>query len=150
VAITGGARGIGLATAKAFAAEGARVVSATKFGVIGLTQALRQELRPRGVRVSVVLPGVVHTELSAGLRLPAVVERFVSVQPGDIAAAVVSLARRDRAAAYVPGRLRPVLRTMLALPERPRRMLGRLSRTEEVFLAVDQSTRDAYHGRAMT
>lgn len=129
---------------------GVATYSATKFGVIGLTQALRQELRPRGVRVSVVLPGVVHTELSAGLRLPGVVERFVSVEPDDIAAAVVSLARRDRAAAYVPGRLRPVLRTMLALPERPRRLLGRLSRTGQVFLSVDQPTRDAYHGRAMT
>src|SRR4051795_6362917 len=41
--------------------------SATKHGVIGLSEAVRWELRDSGVEVSVVMPGVVDTELSTGL-----------------------------------------------------------------------------------
>jgi NADP-dependent 3-hydroxy acid dehydrogenase YdfG len=126
---------------------GVATYSATKFGVVGLTLALRQELRPYGVHVGAILPGVVHTDLSAGIQLPGVVERFVSVEPDAIAQAVVAITRRGAAMAYVPRRLRPALRTMLSMPERPRRLLARLTRTEHVYLAVDYGTRVRYHER---
>lgn len=126
---------------------GVATYSATKFGVVGLTLALRQELRPYGVHVGAILPGVVHTDLSAGIQLPGVVERFVSVEPDAIAQAVVAITRRGAAMAYVPRRLRPALRTMLSMPERPRRLLSRLTRTEHVYLAVDYGTRVRYHER---
>jgi short-subunit dehydrogenase len=57
---------------------------------VGLTYALREELRPHRIQISAVLPGVVHTELSAGIQLPRAVEKFVSVEPEDIAAAVIA------------------------------------------------------------
>ena len=41
--------------------------SATKFGVVGLSEAVHFELRDSGIEVSCVMPGVVDTELSAGL-----------------------------------------------------------------------------------
>jgi NAD(P)-dependent dehydrogenase (short-subunit alcohol dehydrogenase family) len=127
---------------------GVATYCATKFGVVGLTYALREELRPHRVHVSAILPGVVHTELSAGIRLPRAMENFVSVEPEDIAAAVVAAARSHRALSYVPRRLQFVLRTAHATPERPRRFLGRVTRTERVFLDMDQATRDTYHARA--
>src|SRR3954449_8560926 len=40
---------------------------ATKHGVIGLSEAVRAELRGTGVEVSVVMPGIVRTELTTGL-----------------------------------------------------------------------------------
>src|ERR687896_485100 len=40
---------------------------ATKHGVVGLSEAARQELRGTGVEVSVVMPSVVNTELAIGL-----------------------------------------------------------------------------------
>jgi NAD(P)-dependent dehydrogenase (short-subunit alcohol dehydrogenase family) len=128
---------------------GVATYCATKFGVVGLTRALREELAPTGVTVSAVLPGIVHTELSAGIEVPGVVERFVSVEPSDIAATVVDVVRRDRAVACVPRRLSPLLRAAYAVPERPRRALARLSRVDRAYLAVDQATRDSYHSRAM-
>jgi NAD(P)-dependent dehydrogenase (short-subunit alcohol dehydrogenase family) len=120
---------------------------ATKFGVVGLTYALREELHPHRIHVSAILPGVVHTELSAGLQLSKGVEHFVSVEPEDIAAAVVATAQTHRAMSFVPRRLRLVLRTALLMPERPRRFLGRVTRTERVFLRMDHATRDAYNAR---
>src|ERR671917_73622 len=40
---------------------------ATKHGVVGLSEAVRAELRGTGVEISVVMPGIVRTELAAGL-----------------------------------------------------------------------------------
>jgi NAD(P)-dependent dehydrogenase (short-subunit alcohol dehydrogenase family) len=70
----------------------AAVYSATKHAVVGLTEALRWELRRRGVRVSAVLPTVVTTEMAEGLRTPGL--PVVSVE--RVAAAVVRVLRRRR------------------------------------------------------
>jgi NAD(P)-dependent dehydrogenase (short-subunit alcohol dehydrogenase family) len=126
---------------------GVATYCATKFGVVGLTYALREELHPHRIHVSAILPGVVHTELSAGLQLAKGVEHFVSVEPEDIAAAVVATAQTHRAMSFVPRRLRLVLRTALLMPERPRRFLGRVTGTEGVFLRMDHATRDAHNAR---
>jgi NADP-dependent 3-hydroxy acid dehydrogenase YdfG len=42
------------------------VYSATKFALYAVSEGMRQELHPQGVRVSVVSPGVVQTELGVG------------------------------------------------------------------------------------
>jgi NAD(P)-dependent dehydrogenase (short-subunit alcohol dehydrogenase family) len=128
---------------------GVATYCATKFGVVGLTYALREELHPHKIHVCAILPGVVHTELSAGMRLPRAVGRLVSVEPEDIAAAAIAVTRNHRALSYVPRRLQFLLRTAYFTPERPRRFLGRATRTDRVFLAMDQATRDAYHARAV-
>ncbi|MEC3978490.1 SDR family oxidoreductase [Amycolatopsis sp. H20-H5] len=121
---------------------------ATKFGVVGLTHALRQELHPTGIRVSAVLPGIVHTELSAGLQVSPLVERFGSCEPADIANSVLRAVDHNRAKTYTPARLGLLLRLGLALPESVQRRLHRTLGTERLYLNVDQATRDAYHARA--
>ena len=45
--------------------------SATKGAVIALTRALAQELGPSGIRVNCISPGVIETDMTAGLDLPA-------------------------------------------------------------------------------
>lgn len=128
---------------------GVATYCATKFGVVGLTYALREELRPHNISVSAILPGVVHTELSAGIQLSRAIENFVSVEPDDIAAAVVQAARTHRAMSFAPRRMQVLLRTAFLMPERPRRFLAHITKTEQAYLAVDQATRDAYHARAV-
>lgn len=55
-------------TAGRVARPGTAVYNLTKFGVNGFTEALRQEAMQKHVRVSVVEPGTVDTELSTHLR----------------------------------------------------------------------------------
>lgn len=82
--------------------------SATKFGLRGFALGLREDLRSRGVGVSVVAPGFIRDAglfADTGLRLPPGVG---SRSPEEVANAVVSAIRRNRAevdVAPVPLRL---------------------------------------------
>jgi NADP-dependent 3-hydroxy acid dehydrogenase YdfG len=117
---------------------------ATKHAVVGASDAVRAELAGTGVRISVVLPGVVDTELAAGAARSA-----LPVQtPADVGAAVVSALRTGAAEVYVP---RPVgvLQALLApLPVRWRSALtGRLG-GDRVFRDADPAVRRRYEARA--
>jgi len=61
--------------------------TASKFGALGLTRVLAQELRPRRIRVTAVLPGATNTRLIDEFGFP--VSREQIVQPEDVAAAVL-------------------------------------------------------------
>jgi NADP-dependent 3-hydroxy acid dehydrogenase YdfG len=70
---------------------GAGVYNATKFGVVAITESLRQEVTSRHVRVAVVEPGVVATELTTHMK-PEVAENtmkpfagITELEPVDIA-----------------------------------------------------------------
>jgi meso-butanediol dehydrogenase/(S,S)-butanediol dehydrogenase/diacetyl reductase len=77
--------------------------SASKFAVVGFTQALAQELAPYGVTVNAVCPGTVPTAMTAelaarwGESVEAMAKRFQASprpqEPAEIGAAVVFLAR---------------------------------------------------------
>nr|BCX00264.1 MAG: oxidoreductase [Bacteroidota bacterium] len=59
---------------------------AAKHGLLGLTRALREELKPHGIRVTAVLPGATWTDSWAGTEWPE--ERFMP--PEDVASAIVA------------------------------------------------------------
>ncbi|WP_030922523.1 SDR family NAD(P)-dependent oxidoreductase [Streptomyces sp. NRRL B-24720] len=72
------------------------VYAATKFGITAFAEALRQEVTAQGVRVVVVEPGFVSTELTSHITDPNIqaaakdmAESMRTLQPEDIAAAVV-------------------------------------------------------------
>jgi NADP-dependent 3-hydroxy acid dehydrogenase YdfG len=89
-------------TAGRVARPGSSVYNLTKFGVTGFSEALRQELLAKRVRVSVIEPGTVDTELTTHLRpdIRAAAQRQAeSIQPllpEDIADAVAYVVTRDR------------------------------------------------------
>jgi 3-oxoacyl-[acyl-carrier protein] reductase len=64
--------------------------SAAKFGVLGFTEAIRAELRPRGIRVTAVIPGAVDTGLWDAI--PGEWNRANMLQPDDVARAIVRAA----------------------------------------------------------
>jgi NADP-dependent 3-hydroxy acid dehydrogenase YdfG len=79
------------------ASAGAGVYNLTKFGVVGFTEALRQECARAKVRTTVIEPGWVDTELQGHNEHPLVVERMQKMidkldkvlEADDIARAVV-------------------------------------------------------------
>jgi NAD(P)-dependent dehydrogenase (short-subunit alcohol dehydrogenase family) len=61
---------------------------ASKFGALGLTSVLREELREKGIRVTAILPGSADTRLAGEFDFP--VDRKKLIQPADVAAAVLA------------------------------------------------------------
>ena len=83
--------------------------SATKGAVIALTRALAQELGPSGIRVNCVAPGVILTDMCAGVE-PAILEDMAAEScigrngtPEDVAKAIVSLAEMEFVTGQVLG-----------------------------------------------
>jgi 3-oxoacyl-[acyl-carrier protein] reductase len=60
--------------------------SASKFGILGFTQSLFEEVREFGIKVSIILPGFVDTPL---IPLNKRLDRSRMIQPRDIADAVM-------------------------------------------------------------
>jgi NADP-dependent 3-hydroxy acid dehydrogenase YdfG len=89
-------------TAGWVARPGTAVYSLTKFGVNAFSEGIRQELLGKRVRVGVVGPGTVDTELFTHLATPSreAVEGqtadMVKLWPEDIADAVLFMVTRDR------------------------------------------------------
>jgi 3-oxoacyl-[acyl-carrier protein] reductase len=75
---------IGSVSGKTGEANGA-AYSATKFGLIGFTQSLYEEVREHGIKVAVILPGFVDTPLIPPNRQ---LDRSKMIQPADIAQTV--------------------------------------------------------------
>src|SRR5664280_2774080 len=96
-----------------FARAGSGVYNATKFGVGAFSESLRQEVTRRHVRVSLVEPGAVATELISHNR-PEVVEGLQAqwgpvevLEPGDIADAIAFTVTRPRRATVNEVLIRP-------------------------------------------
>jgi NADP-dependent 3-hydroxy acid dehydrogenase YdfG len=84
------------------ARAGMGVYSLTKFGINAFSESLRQEVQPKRVRVGLVEPGIVATELDthirSGLR-EAIAKQTAGVEkllPEDVADAVAYMVTRDR------------------------------------------------------
>ncbi len=118
---------------------------ATKHGVVGLSEAVRVELRGTGVEISVVMPSIVRTELTTGL----VEARGVkSVAPEDVATEVIGALKKPRFDVFVPRSTGPLVAIGAALPRRAREGLVRLLKADEALLKTDRSAREAYEARA--
>jgi NADP-dependent 3-hydroxy acid dehydrogenase YdfG len=89
-------------TAGRVARPGSAVYNLTKFGAAAFSEALRQELLGQRVRVSVVEPGTVDTELASHLRedirqaARSQTAAIEPLRPEDIADTVAYIVTRDR------------------------------------------------------
>jgi NAD(P)-dependent dehydrogenase (short-subunit alcohol dehydrogenase family) len=101
---------INMASAAGFYnSEAMAAYGTTKYAVVGLSEALRAELAPRGVGVSVVCPGFIDTPLVASMRLrgdryPEAARKHIqhfyrkrNYQPERVARAVLGAVRHNPA-----------------------------------------------------
>jgi len=117
----------------------------TKHYVVGLTEALRAELRGTGVEVSCVMPVVVNTELASGLTETRGVK---TVQPDDVAGEIVSALQDLRFDVFVPRSVAGITKVMNLLPRNGREGLSRALKADQVLMQIDEGKRAAYELRA--
>ena len=118
--------------------------SAAKHGVVGLSEAVRQEFRGTGVDISVVMPIGVNTELYSGL---AQLRGFKTPEPEDVANAIVDALQRRRYEVYVPKSIGPVVRAGVLMPRSIMDAVGRLLKSDKALINPDHAARAAYEAR---
>lgn len=126
---------------------GGATYSATKHAVVGLTEAVRAESQGSGVEFSIVMPGVVNTELAAGLARGRAIE---VVEPEDVAAAIVAALRFPTVDVFVPSSIGPINQVMSLLPRRLREAVGRALKVDQILASFDAGSRASYESRAAT
>lgn len=124
---------------------GAASYTATKHAVVGLSDAIRQELHGTGIEVSVVMPTVVNTELVQGVEHKRALKW---VEPEDVAAAIVGALRAPKFDVWVPGSLARLFRTIVLLPRRASEGLGRAMGASRLMLDANHAARVQYEARA--
>ncbi|MGV9663422.1 SDR family oxidoreductase [Nocardia niigatensis] len=120
---------------------GLAVYNASKFAAVGLSAATRLEFAPRGVSVSCVMPSAVRTRLSSGLALGG---GMPTVDPEDVAVAVLGTVRTRRAEVAVPNFLGPIDVALAAAPEPAVRLVRRLFNGDRALHPADEQLRSRY------
>lgn len=128
-----------------FAIPGAAVYTATKFAVVGLTEAVAAEHRDSGVHFTTIAPAIVNTELAAGSEnagfgLP-------RVPPQAIADAVIDVLLHPRPMVAVPEFMQTAHALYGLLPawikDRGRRLLG----DDRILSKLDHQAHAGYEKR---
>jgi 3-oxoacyl-[acyl-carrier protein] reductase len=94
---------IGSVSGKSGEANGA-AYSASKFGLIGFTQSLYEEVREHGIKVAVILPGFVDTPMIPPVKN---LDRSKMIQTDDVAQAVLYILNAPATACPVEITIRP-------------------------------------------
>ena len=118
---------------------------ATKHGVVGLSEAVAAELRDTGVEVSVVMPGIVRTELTLGLQDARGVKTLV---PEEVADAIVATLSKPRFDVFLPPVSGALVRLGAALPRRLRLAVARGLKVDQTTANTDRRARAEYEARA--
>lgn len=99
--------------------------SASKFALIGWTDALHLEERPHGVHVGLVLPGFIETEGFPATELKRkALTRWIVSRPERVAEAIYEVGPGGRAERYVPRAYELAAVTRILFPSLVRRVLG--------------------------
>jgi NADP-dependent 3-hydroxy acid dehydrogenase YdfG len=124
---------------------GGATYCATKHAVVGLSEAVRAELRDSGVEVSVVMPAVVDTELGGGLPDTRGVKKLT---PEEVADAIVKALQFPKFDVWVPAASAAIDKLLHPLPRRAREAIARFMRADKVLAEPDRAQRAAYEARA--
>ena len=130
-----------------FGAPGGATYSATKHAVVGLTEAVRGELRLMGahIDVSYVMPFVVNTELGSGL---GEARGMSSLEPADVAEAIVDALQHGIVDVWVPKSAKRTNVLGAVLPRSLSEGMARAMKADRVLAGADLNRRRDYELRA--
>jgi NADP-dependent 3-hydroxy acid dehydrogenase YdfG len=130
-----------------FGAPGGATYSATKHAVVGLTEAVRGELRLMGahIDVSYVMPFVVNTELGSGL---GEARGMTALQPSEVADAIVEALQEGIVDVWVPKRAKRTNALGTLLPRSLAEGMARAMKADRVLASADATARRGYDLRA--
>ncbi|HEY2654392.1 MAG TPA: SDR family oxidoreductase [Solirubrobacteraceae bacterium] len=117
---------------------------ASKHAVVGLSEAIRQEVKGTSIGLSIVMPIPVNTELGAGLHR---LRGFPAVEPEAVAREIVAALQFERVDVYVPRRIGWLLRAQGVLPRRVVDLISKLLGADKVLASPDRAARAAYEAR---
>jgi NADP-dependent 3-hydroxy acid dehydrogenase YdfG len=123
---------------------GGATYCASKHAVVGLSEAIRAEVRDTNIDVSIVMPVVVKTELGSGLPET---RGFKAVAPEDVAAAIVEALQTGRFEVYVPKSINGIVRFNALMPRKLVEAVGRALKGDQVLMRPDHDRRAAYEAR---
>ncbi|HEY7456084.1 MAG TPA: SDR family oxidoreductase [Solirubrobacterales bacterium] len=123
---------------------GIATYSGTKHAVVGLSEAVRMELRETEVEIACVMPTVVNTELTSGVGQ----KKIKAVEAADVAAEIVDALEVPRFDVWVPRSNGVLFKVVQTLPRRAREAIGRFFGVHKLMTEVDHGTRRAYEERA--
>ncbi|HEV3230358.1 MAG TPA: SDR family oxidoreductase [Solirubrobacteraceae bacterium] len=124
---------------------GGATYCATKHAVIGLSEAVRAELRDTDIDVSYVMPAVVNTELGSGLMDARGVKKL---EPEEVADAIVDALRYGRVDVWVPRSTKVINRLITLMPRAGAEGIARLLRADRILAEPDTGVRRGYEERA--
>jgi NAD(P)-dependent dehydrogenase (short-subunit alcohol dehydrogenase family) len=123
---------------------GSAVYSATKHGVVGLTESLRLEYRGSGIRFTLVQPAQVETAMLDGQARPRLMAR---VTADDVGSSVLNAVRGDRYDVWVPSSQAIAFKLGNVLPRAAREWILRATGLERIGGELDVDARRGYHER---
>jgi NAD(P)-dependent dehydrogenase (short-subunit alcohol dehydrogenase family) len=124
---------------------GSASYSATKHGVVGLTESLRLEYRASGVSFSVIQPSQVETAMMQGQARPRLLP---VITPDEVAAAVLKAIERGRFEVWVPASQGVSFKLSAILPRRVREAIMRVLGVGRIAGDADLDERRRYHDRS--
>lgn len=123
---------------------GIATYSGAKHAVVGLSEAVRAELRETGIEIACVMPTVVNTELTHGVS-----QRMIKpVEVEDVAGEIVDALEVPRFDVFVPRANGAIFKVVQLLPRRAREAIGRFMGIDKLMTEADHAARREYEQRA--
>lgn len=126
------------------ATAGGATYAASKHAVVGFTRAVRAETRGTGVRTTIVMPGLVRTDMISGFEKP---RGTRIVGPDAVGDAIVDALRTGRQEVFVPRELGVIARLVAGTPPGVADRIKVVLKADAVMTQGDLSAREAYRQR---
>jgi NAD(P)-dependent dehydrogenase (short-subunit alcohol dehydrogenase family) len=123
---------------------GGATYSASKHAVVGLSEAIRGELRGTRIDITIVMPVVVNTELGSGLQRTRGIRK---VEPNEVAAGIVDALQTGRVDVWVPRSVAGLIRSVSLVPRSVADTVTRALKGDRVLVDPDHVERASYEHR---